>query len=153
MRGGRRAIVLIVLVLILDRLTKIAAERMLSLHDSVPVIRGIFHLSLVHNTGAAFGLFRNFVFLLVLVSVLVLFLVWRSLVKAHRLSHLSSYRLPLSLIFAGAVGNLIDRVFFGFVIDFLDFRVWPVFNIADSAITMGAILLGVSLLRDPDPQH
>lgn len=56
------------------------------------------------------------------------------------------YRLALGLILAGALGNLIDRIFLGYVIDFLDFRIWPVFNLADSAITIGAILLGWLIL-------
>jgi len=61
-----------------------------------------------------------------------------------------SYNIFLSLILAGALGNLVDRVFFGYVIDFLDFRIWPVFNIADSAISIGAILLGWSILFKKD---
>ncbi len=58
-----------------------------------------------------------------------------------------SYSISLSFILAGALGNLIDRLFLGYVIDFLDFRIWPVFNVADSAITVGAILLGYSILK------
>jgi signal peptidase II len=141
-------IVVIILILVIDRVTKIAAELLLPLHGSVPVIKGAFHFTLVHNTGAAFGLFKNLVVYLAVASLCVLFLLWFSLVKAHRTPQLASYRLPLSLVFAGALGNLIDRVLFGHVIDFLDFRIWPVFNIADSAITIGAILLGISMLRD-----
>lgn len=141
-------VLLIAGILILDRLTKVAAEHLLSLHQSLPVIPGFFHFTLVHNTGAAFGLFRNWVILLALTSAAVLLLLWVSLVKAHANPRLSSYRLPLALVFGGALGNLIDRVFRGYVIDFIDGRVWPVFNVADSAITIGAILLAVSLLKD-----
>lgn len=141
-------IVLIAGILILDRVTKIAVEQLLALHQSVPVIRGFFHITLVHNTGAAFGLFRNWVILLALVSVCVLSFLWVSMVKAHATPRLSAYRLPLALVFGGALGNLVDRIFRGYVIDFIDWRIWPVFNIADSAITVGAVLLAVSLIRD-----
>lgn len=139
---------LIVLLLALDRVTKLAAENLLALNQSVAVIRGIFHFTLVHNTGAAFGLFKNWVLFLVAGSCIVLFLLWVSLLKAHKTPHLAAYKLPLCLLFGGAMGNLIDRVFLGYVIDFIDFRVWPVFNVADSAITIGAILLAISLLKD-----
>jgi signal peptidase II len=141
--------VLIVSILVLDRFTKIFAEWLLPLHGSVPVIKGVFHFTLVHNTGAAFGLFKNLVLLLVLASVCVLFFLWFGMVRAHRTPHLAPYRLPLCLVFAGALGNLIDRVFLGYVIDFLDLRIWPVFNIADSAITIGAVLLAVWIFREP----
>jgi signal peptidase II len=63
------------------------------------------------------------------------------------------YRVSLSLILAGAVGNLIDRLRYGYVVDFLDFRIWPVFNIADSAITVGAIALGYFILIHKEPLH
>ncbi len=139
-------IALIVSILLLDRVTKLLAERLLSLHGSVPVIKGVFHLTLVHNTGAAFGLLKNSVALLVVVTAAVMWLLWVSLLKAHRNPRMAFYRLPLSLIFGGALGNLIDRVFLGYVIDFLDFRIWPVFNVADSAITIGAVILGISIV-------
>jgi signal peptidase II len=145
-------VVLIVSILILDRVTKITAEFLLPLHGSVPVIKGFFHFTLVHNTGAAFGLFRNLVLQLVLATGFVLFFLWFSLMKAHRTPGLAAYRLPLCLVFGGALGNLVDRVFLGYVIDFLDFRIWPVFNIADSVITIGAVLLGIAMLRDSAQQ-
>jgi signal peptidase II len=68
--------------------------------------------------------------------------------KDSRKSKFSLYSLSLCLILGGALGNLCDRVFLGYVVDFLDFRIWPVFNIADSAITVGAILLGLSVLKE-----
>jgi signal peptidase II len=141
-------ILVIIAILVVDRVTKIAAERMLPLHGSVSVIKGFFHFTLVHNTGAAFGLFKNLVVQLAFVSICVLSFLWLGMVKAHRTPRMASYRFPLGLVFAGALGNLVDRVFLGYVIDFLDFRIWPVFNIADSAITIGAILLGIVMLKE-----
>ena len=133
-------VVLIVLtVLSLDQLSKAIISKGLSLNQSVPIIKGVFHLTLVHNRGAAFGILKNQAFLFIFASVFAIILLIFSL-KNNR--HKKLFSVALSLILAGALGNLIDRVFFGHVIDFLDFRVWPVFNVADSAITIGAILLG-----------
>ena len=75
--------------------------------------------------------------------LIAIILIWRAL-KSNRYS--KTYTIALSLILAGALGNLIDRLLYGYVIDFLDFRVWPVFNVADSAITIGAVILGWVIL-------
>ncbi len=132
-------------VLSLDRLTKILVTRNLaSYSESLPVIKGIFHLTLVHNRGAAFGILKNQIPLFIFTSIFAIILIFLKL-KNGKSTKL--YSVSLSLILAGALGNLIDRIFFGHVIDFLDFRIWPVFNVADSAITVGAILLGWSLLK------
>ncbi|MFA5275947.1 MAG: signal peptidase II [Candidatus Omnitrophota bacterium] len=130
-------------ILVLDRVSKILVTEYLSLNNSVPLIKGVFHFSLVHNQGAAFGLLRNQLPLFILTSLVAVALIWRSL-RSDK--HNKIYTIALSLILTGALGNLIDRVFYGYVIDFLDFRIWPVFNVADSAITVGAVILGWSIL-------
>jgi signal peptidase II len=136
------------LVLLLDRLTKWAVASNIALHDSVLVVPGCFRLTHVQNTGAAFGLFAEsaaqwkvgaLVTFSVLALVIVSALLWRN-------SHsFSTTTLGLSLILGGAMGNLWDRMFAGHVVDFLDFYLgnyhWPAFNVADSAIVIGAILL------------
>lgn len=133
-------------IVFLDQISKLFITKSLSYNQSVPVINGIFHLTLVHNRGAAFGILRNQLPLFVFSSLFAIILIYISLKNdAHK--KLSLYSLSLSLILAGALGNLIDRLHFGYVIDFLDFRVWPVFNLADSAITVGAVLLGWSILK------
>ena len=133
-------------ILALDQLTKFIINRLLLLHQSVPVIRGVFHLTLVHNRGAAFGILKNQVWFFILTSAFVIILIYQNLKSnAKKLSF--AYRASLILILAGAIGNLIDRLILGYVIDFLDFRIWPVFNIADSAITVGAVLLAYSILK------
>ena len=133
-------------VIVLDQLTKFLVTRSLALYQSVPVIKGVFHLTLTHNRGAAFGIFPGQVLLFIIVSLVAVFYIYAHLNRSrHPLS--VAYRLSLSLILAGAVGNLIDRVFVGYVIDFIDLRVWPVFNVADCAITTGALLLAWHLLR------
>ncbi|MBP7215720.1 MAG: signal peptidase II [Candidatus Omnitrophica bacterium] len=140
---------IVAIILVVDQLTKVLVTRALTLHQSVPLLNNIFHLTLVYNTGAAFGLFKNQILLFIATSLCAIILVSYNLKK-------TTLRLPsvsLALILAGALGNLIDRLRFGFVIDFLDFRVWPVFNVADSAITIGAILLGWFLLRNNNSKH
>jgi len=135
-------------VLLLDRVAKWAVARDIALHDSVTVIPGFFHLTHVQNTGAAFGLFAEssaqwkvgaLVSFSVVALVIVSGLLWKN---GHALS---TTTIGLSLILGGATGNLWDRMMTGRVVDFLDFYVgsyhWPAFNVADSAIVVGAILL------------
>ena len=137
-----------VIVLVLDRIAKWAIASNIALHDSIVVIPGFLRLTHVQNTGAAFGLFAEssaqwkaaaLVSFSVLALVVVSALLWKNG------DSLSTTTIGLSLILGGAMGNLWDRIFTGHVVDFLDFYVgsyhWPAFNVADSAIVVGAILL------------
>jgi signal peptidase II len=142
-----------VLVVFFDRLAKWTIERSVGLHDSVTVVPGFFHLTHVENRGAAFGLFAESpsawkVTVLVLFSLVALVVVSALLWKN---SHaMTSTGVGLALILGGAVGNLWDRLLSGHVVDFLDFYLgsyhWPAFNIADSAIVIGAFLLVAEIL-------
>lgn len=135
--------IIVFAILSLDQLSKFIITRYLSQNQTIPLIKGVFHLTLIHNRGAAFGILKNQVPLFIFTSILAIILIYFSLKKNK---HRKAYSVALSLILAGALGNLIDRLFFGYVIDFLDFRIWPVFNIADSAITIAALLLGWEIL-------
>ena len=132
-------------ILFLDQLSKSLATKNLLLNQSVPLIKGIFHLTLIHNRGAAFGVLKNQTQLFIFTSLFAIILIFSGLKKNKYKKH-SLYNISLSFILAGALGNFIDRLTFGYVIDFLDLRIWPVFNIADSAITLGAVMLGWSIL-------
>jgi len=136
------------LVVLLDQATKAWVLATFRLHESVPVIPGWFHLTYVRNPGAAFGIFsgqaeafRVPFFLAITVAALVAIVViaWRA--APGRIWFLGA----LGLVGGGAVGNLIDRLRWGEVVDFLDVfwksHHWPAFNVADSAITVGVILL------------
>ena len=139
--------VIAIIVLLLDRLAKWAVAGSIPLQNSVVVIPGFFRLTHVENTGAAFGLFADsaaqwkigaLVSFSVLALVVVSALLWKN-------SHsLSTTTIGLSLILGGAMGNLWDRMMSGRVVDFLDFYVgsyhWPAFNVADTAIVIGATL-------------
>jgi signal peptidase II len=139
--------IIVIIVLSLDRITKFLVTKNLLLNKPFPVIKGIFNLTLICNRGAAFGILKNQIFLLIFTSVFAIILIYFNL-RGEKLK--KPYIVSLSLILAGAIGNLIDRLFFGYVIDFLDFRIWPVFNLADSSITIGAILLGWFVLFNKD---
>jgi signal peptidase II len=141
------------LVVLLDRLTKWAVASSLPLHESLAVIPGFFDINHVENTGAAFGLFADssaqwkvaaLVTFSLVALVIVSVLLWRN---SHAVSTMT---IGLSLILGGAFGNLWDRMLAGHVTDFLDFHIgqyhWPSFNIADSAIVVGAILLVAEIL-------
>ena len=146
--------VVMALVVPLDQITKFYISSSMSLHDSFPVIDGLFNITYVRNTGAAFGFLAKaspmirctfLIAVTVAVILLIIYYIWK--IKAEE----KLFVFPLSLILGGAVGNLIDRVHFGYVIDFLDFYIgsyhWPAFNVADSAISIGAIILIFEVLK------
>ncbi len=131
-------LLIVFFVLSLDQISKFFISAKLQPDHTVPLIKGILGLTLVHNRGAAFGIFRNQVNLFIIAAIAAIVLIYFG-IKNNKGN--KSYVICLSLILAGALGNLIDRLRFGYVIDFLNFYIWPVFNVADSAITIGAIFL------------
>ena len=140
--------VILFAVILSDQFSKLFFSQVLILGEPLVVVKGFFYLTLVHNRGGAFGILKGWLPLFFLISLFTIGIVWKALEK-EKARMFSAYSCALSLIVAGGIGNLIDRVRFGYVVDFLDFRVWPVFNIADSAITIGAILLGWQVLKAP----
>ena len=140
----------IFLVLLIDQVSKAIISSKLSLGQSIPIIRRVWHITSVRNTGAAFGLFKNSTYFFIAVSILAIIIIGTVLIKSIRNKGLLN--IGLILIMSGALGNLIDRVRLGYVVDFIDLRVWPVFNIADSAITIGTILLIFSFIK-PNPKN
>ena len=133
-----------VFVIVFDRLTKAFVLRNMSEGQSVKILQNIFHITLVFNTGTAFGLLKGGSLLFVPVSFLVISLIIIYIFKKRVTDVIISS--ALGLVLGGAIGNLFDRIEFGHVIDFLDFRIWPVFNIADSCITVGAFLLILKII-------
>ena len=133
-----------------DQLTKALVASRFIPGESLPLIPQILHLTYVQNTGAAFGLFKGRQLVFVAVSVAVVaWILWefgRQRGTAGRLNLWAA-----GLVLGGAVGNLVDRLRLGYVVDFIDVRVWPVFNIGDSAITIGVTLLIWQSLR-PRPR-
>lgn len=136
-----------VLVIVVDQLSKFILSHYLTLGRSIPIIRNCFHLTLVHNTGIAFGMLKGNSSFILFVTLVGLVLVGWLLKKEFVRSRITQQSIPflekvaVGFIFGGALANMIDRLRLGYVIDFLDFRIWPVFNVADSCITVGALIL------------
>ena len=156
-RGVRRDYHLLSLfslvVIVLDQASKLLVIRTIHSYESIPVIRGFFNLVHIRNRGMAFGLMNrpnaeySFYFLIAATIGAILFLLyWFSRIKNEERRLIFGF----SLVLGGAVGNLIDRLRLKEVIDFLDFYIgsyhWPAFNVADSAITVGALWLAVNIL-------
>jgi signal peptidase II len=148
----RLLLVVFAIIVPADQLTKVYIDDTMELYQSFTVIENFFNISYVHNTGAAFGLLADHparvAVLLGIAAVacsIIAALLWRLP------QQLVMQRLGLSLVFSGAVGNLIDRIRLGVVIDFIDVHWyqhhWPAFNVADSAITVGVTLLLLDLWR------
>ena len=140
----------IFLILFLDRVSKADISSKLSPGESIPIIKNVLHLTFVKNTGAAFGLFKNSTYFFIAVSVIAVVIIGAVLLKAIRNDKFFGnflFNFSLILIMSGALGNLIDRVSLRYVIDFIDFRIWPVFNFADSSITIGTALLLISFTK------
>jgi len=138
--------IIVITIIVLDQLSKILALKYLVPIKDIPIINNIFHLTYVENRGAAFGLLQNQKLFFLITTFLVLGFIW---FYAH------NNRLPkmmiwgLSLVAGGAIGNLIDRVRLGFVVDYFNVAIinFPVFNIADSAVVVGAILVSIYILK------
>ena len=146
MPGGKRKTIvtyLVIFIIIFDQVTKYIIARNIPQGQSIPIIKGVFHLTYIINPGAAFGILKNQASLFIFVATAAIIFILINL----RRTKLLSVRIAFALVLSGAISNLIDRLRLSAVIDFLDFRIWPVFNIADSAITIGAILLAYSVLR------
>jgi len=150
----------LIFIIAVDQLTKILVDRTMPLHHSIPIIDGLFSLTYVRNTGAAFGIFSRSheafrLPFLVLVSVVAIGFIVAMLRRLR--DRETGLMTALSFILGGAVGNLIDRALHGEVIDFLDFYWstyhWPAFNLADSFITVGVAITIFHLMRakDDDP--
>ena len=136
------SLITVAMVVLTDRVTKTFFSKILSEGETIPVIKDVFHFTLVNNTGMAFGLFKDHGIVFIIIPIIAIALLVYNIYYYRENENLSRiYIFAFSLIMGGAIGNLIDRIHIGHVIDFLDFRVWPVFNIADSAITIGAIII------------
>ena len=140
-------------VVVLDQLSKHLITSRMMFESSVPVIWNVFHITLVRNSGGAFGLFQSWAGLLTLITAAAIIVIVVLIRRRVQLPVMIGIALALQL--GGAVGNLIDRIRFHYVVDFIDFRVWPVFNLADSAITAGILLLAWYVIfherRNADP--
>ena len=131
---------IIIAVVVIDQLIKLLVVNQMSLYETIPVIEDIFHITYIHNTGAAFSLMEGMrIFLIafpvIMVIVAIVFMALKRK-EGHPLMMTS-----IALIAGGGIGNLIDRIFYGYVVDFIDFRVFSIFNFADIFVCTGCGLL------------
>lgn len=136
------------LVVLLDQATKFWIQSRMGYGESIPVIKDIFHITYILNAGAAFGILENKTWFFILVAVLLIAGV--AYIFPRLPAEKPILRFGAGLLTGGAVGNLIDRVRIGYVIDFFDFRIWPIFNVADICIVCGVGCLVYALLIMPD---
>ena len=129
----------ILLVIFLDQSSKFFVKNNFKLTQSVPIIKDVLHFTYINNTGSAFGLFKNFNIIFILFSVIVILIILYNLKKINEKE--KAMQLSVGLLLGGTIGNLIDRLYNDSVIDFIDLRFWPVFNIADSAVTISIAIL------------
>ena len=142
-------LILLVALIIVDQVSKYLIQISLSpVGATLPVINGLFQLTNVHNSGAAWGLMAGFRWLFIPLTIIVAGALIYVLFRFHKKLTVFS-RITLALLFSGAVGNLIDRVLLSYVRDFFDFTPiinFPVFNVADSCLTVGCIFLIIDAL-------
>ena len=133
-------------VLFFDQLAKYFVIQNIPLYESVEVLPNFFYLTHIKNAGAAFGIFQGMINIFIIISIfaVVLIIILRTLIEINSYP----YNMSLGFILGGALGNLVDRLIMGEVTDFLHILFWPVFNIADSFIVIGFILLILILLKN-----
>ena len=127
------------LTAVLDQIVKLIVQGNMELGETIPLIRNVFHLTYIINPGAAFGIFphQEWFFLGSVVVLYAAFFIFRSRIPAKQVY----FPAGVGLLLGGALGNAIDRVRIGGVVDFFDFRIWPIFNVADIAICVGVALI------------
>ena len=133
--------IIIAVGIILDQLTKFLSVKFLTLVDTVPIIKNVIHLTYVENTGAAFGMLKNHRWVFIIGMLAYLYL-------GHAENKL--YAISVAMVISGGIGNMIDRLALGYVVDFIDFRLinFAVFNGADSFVCVGAGMLVLALVLD-----
>ncbi|SES65782.1 signal peptidase II [Natronincola peptidivorans] len=133
------------IVLALDQISKILVLKYLKNIGEFPVIKNFLHFTYVENRGAAFGILQHQKWFFITMTILIVGFIIIYFRKER--GYPKPMMIALSLIVGGAIGNFIDRVVHGFVVDFIDFRIWPVFNIADSAIVIGQVLVVYVIIK------
>ena len=135
-------------IVVLDQVTKWAAVRFIMPQVTIPLIDGVLHFTYVENTGAAFGMMKDSRWIFMIVSAVAIVALSYVIARYARDYRFASF--CIALILGGGVGNMIDRIRLGYVVDFIDFRLinFAVFNVADSFVSVGAALLIVYLVRE-----
>ena len=136
------------LFVVIDQVVKILVINKMALQQSITIINNFFNITYVRNTGAAWSILSGNVLLLIMISVLALVAIYYYLIKDKELNKIDI--VSYSMLIGGIIGNLIDRIVHGYVIDYLDFKIFnynfPIFNVADTLIVISIIIIGISLI-------
>lgn len=133
------------IIILIDQITKLLIKINFQLNESVPFIKNVFHLTYLHNYGAGFGVLQQQTYILIFISLFVIGIIFYYFDRIKDKEIL--LQIVIGFILGGTIGNLIDRISYSYVIDFLDFQIWPVFNFADSFVTIGVIYLIIYLWK------
>ncbi len=148
----KKSIVGVIFLVILDQVVKYIATNSLELYESVDVIKDLFSLTLFYNYGAAWGIFNDMRWFFIIVTIITLIVVGYIYKKCDESMKITKF--GITLYFAGAVGNLIDRVLYGYVIDMFDIRIpiinydFPIFNIADMCLVIGVGVIMIGMFKE-----
>lgn len=148
---NKKTYLLAVILLILDQVSKSIIEIYIELEQSVSVIPNFFSLTAAHNTGGAWSILNNHSAIFILISIVALILLIRYMFRFQKNTR---NRIAFALTISGIISNLADRIFLGYVRDFLDFKIFgydfPIFNLADICIVLGVFLLIVAIIKGED---
>lgn len=148
---NRKIFTIAIIALAIDQITKVATSIILDFNKPIKVIKDFFYLTLCHNEGAAWGLFSNTKVVILIGTIIALIVIYHFI---YCFKQNNRNNLAFGLLLGGLSGNLIDRLLFGYVRDFLDFYIfgydYPVFNIADICIVLGVLLLIIAVLKGED---
>jgi len=144
-----------ILLLLIDQISKVLVVKLIDINSSIELIKNFFYLTYTHNTGAAFSILMGKRIFLILIAVVILIAIFNYLRKNKIESKVE--KIAFSLVIGGSIGNLLDRIVRGYVIDFLDFKIFgynfPIFNLADTFIVIGVFLLLIITLTRKEVKH
>ena len=148
---NRKILTIAMVTLVIDQITKTILENIIKLGTTKQIIKNFFYITTVHNDGAAWGIFSNQSIIIIIGTIISFFIIYKFI---YGFKKNTRNNIAFGLILGGLAGNLCDRLFLGYVRDFLDFIIFkydfPVFNIADVAIVIGVILLIIAIIKGED---
>ena len=144
-----------IILLLIDQISKLLVVKLIDINSGIELIKNFFYLTYTHNTGAAFSILTGKRIFLILIAVVILIVIFNYLRKNKIESKVE--KIAFSLVIGGSIGNLLDRIVRGYVIDFLDFKIFgynfPIFNLADTFIVIGVFLLLIITLTRKEVKH
>ena len=139
----KRLGILSLILIIIDVIVKVIVDKCMNVYDIIKIIPNFFNIMYVRNTGAAFSIMENSRVLFIVIGIIAIYLIWRFFIKDKQLNNY--YIVIYSMLIAGIIGNMIDRILYGYVIDYLSFNIFgysfPIFNLADTFIVVSIIML------------